>query len=187
MLPRSNLLHLICSQRLPTQKWWPITSIKSSGCWAPSIKHVTCHHSTLTGLVLFRKATIPVNGGSLPTYVDYHLASDQLRRFSMLLLMHWTGILHQSGIPSVYHYLDDLVIIGPPASSQCDRSLAILDNVCSSLSIPMAAHKREGLSTCLIILGIEIDTVSGQLRLSADKLDCLCLLQRQESLLPQGA
>ena len=38
--------------------------------------------------------------------------------------------------------------------SQCDRSLAILDNVCSSLNIAMAVHKREGPSKCLIILGI---------------------------------
>ena len=40
----------------------------------------------------------------------------------------------------------------------------------------MAAHKREGPSICLIILGIESDTVSGLL---ADKLDCLCLLLRE--------
>ena len=48
--------------------------------------------------------------------------------------------------------------------------------MCSSLSIPMAAHKREGPST---FLGIEIDTVLGQLRLPADKLDRLRLLLRE--------
>jgi hypothetical protein len=88
--------------------------------------------------------------------------------------LHWH--LHQSGIPLVYHYLDDFVIIGPPHSPQCAHSLVILDKVCSTLNIPMASHKREGPSTCITILGIEIDTVSGQLRLPADKLTRLCSL-----------
>ena len=88
--------------------------------------------------------------------------------------LHW--YLHQSGIPLVYHYLDDFVIIGPPHSSQCAQSLHILDRVCSTLNIPMASHKHEGPSTCLTILGIEIDTVSGQLRLPADKLNRLSVL-----------
>ena len=34
----------------------------------------------------------------------------------------------------------------------------------------MAAHKREGPTTCLTFLGIEVDTLNGQLRLPADKL-----------------
>lgn len=42
----------------------------------------------------------------------------------------------------------------------------------------MAAHKRKGPTTCLSVLGIVIDTVAGELRLPADKLECLrALLQ----------
>ena len=73
----------------------------------------------------------------------------------------------------VYHYLDDFVVVGPPQCQTCDTSLAILDQVCASLKIPMAAHKWEGPMTCLMVLGIVIDTELGQLRLPADKLDRL--------------
>ena len=87
--------------------------------------------------------------------------------------------LQQSGIPLVFHYLDDFVILGGPHSTQCARLLAILDEVCAVLHIPMAAHKREVPATCLIILGIEIDSLSGELRLPADKLECLRSLLHQ--------
>ena len=86
--------------------------------------------------------------------------------------------LQRQGIPWSYHYLDDFVIIGPPHSPQCADSLAILDRECRYLNVPMAAHKREGPTTCLAVLGIVIDTVAGELRLPADKLDRLrALLQ----------
>ena len=59
----------------------------------------------------------------------------------------------------------------------------------------MAAHKREGPTTCLTFLGIEIDTVKGHLRLPAEKLQRLrdllgewehreqCLRKELESLI----
>ena len=87
--------------------------------------------------------------------------------------------LQQSGIPLLFHYLDDFVIIGPPRSLQCARSLAILDRECSILGVPMAAHKREGPATCLTVLGIVIDTVAGELRLPVDKLTRVLSLLRQ--------
>ena len=86
--------------------------------------------------------------------------------------------LQQKGIPLSYHYLDDFVIIGPPRSPQCANSLAILNKECDHLKVPMAAHKCEGPTTCLSVLGIIIDTVAGELRLSADKLEHLQTLLR---------
>lgn len=87
--------------------------------------------------------------------------------------------LKRSGIPLLYHYLDDFIIVGPPSSTQCADSLAILDRECNRLRVPMASHKREGPTTCLIVLGIEIDTTAGHLRLPLDKLERLQLLLRQ--------
>ena len=43
----------------------------------------------------------------------------------------------------------------------------------------MAAHKREGPATCLLVLGIVIDSADGQLRLPADKLDRLNTLLKE--------
>ena len=79
----------------------------------------------------------------------------------------------------MFHYLNDFVIVGPPLSDQCAQSLMKLDLVCSYLRIPMAAHKREGPATCLIILGIEIDSLEGELRLPDDKLTRLHALLQQ--------
>ena len=95
------------------------------------------------------------------------MGGQDLRR-SNVAALNW--YLQQSGIPLVYHYLDDFIIIGPPHSPQCAHSLTILDKVCTVLRIPMAAHKREGPTTCLVILGIQIDTQLGELSLPADKL-----------------
>ena len=84
--------------------------------------------------------------------------------------------LHQSGIPIIRHYLDDYVIIAPPDSSQCQESLDILDRECEALGVPTAAHKRDGPTTCLVFLGIIMDTQLGELRLPADKLARLVTL-----------
>ena len=78
--------------------------------------------------------------------------------------------LHQCGIPNILHYLDDFVTIGPPGSPICQESMSILDRVCTRLGVPIAEHKRDGPSTCIVLLGIEIDTIAGELRLPADKL-----------------
>ena len=80
----------------------------------------------------------------------------------------------QSGISLILHYLDDFIIIAPPDSPQCALALAILKAECKRLGVPIAAHKTEGPSTLITFLGILIDTISGLLRLPADKL---CRLQ----------
>ena len=87
--------------------------------------------------------------------------------------------LHESGIPHIRHYLDDFIIVAPPASLQCGESLAILDRECRVLYVPIADHKRDGPTTCLTYLGIEINTVTGHLRLPDDKFHHLQALLRQ--------
>ena len=81
--------------------------------------------------------------------------------------------LRQRGIRYVFHYLDDFIIIGLPDSSECQDALAILDDVCIWLSVPLAEHKRDGPTTCIVFLGIVLDTVAGELRLPPDKLERL--------------
>ena len=49
--------------------------------------------------------------------------------------------LHRSGIPMIRHYLDDFIIVAPPGCNQCSISLAILDQECQSLGVPLADHK----------------------------------------------
>lgn len=81
--------------------------------------------------------------------------------------------LLQSGIRYILHYLDDFIVIGPPGSMECQRAMDILDRICNILGVPIAEHKRAGPTTCLVFLGIIIDTLVGELRLPADKLQRL--------------
>ena len=83
--------------------------------------------------------------------------------------------LHESEIPSIRHYLDDFIIVAPPHSMQCRESLTILNRVCQVLGVPIADNKRDGPTT---YLGIEVDTLAGQLRLPTDKLQHLQALLR---------
>ena len=89
-----------------------------------------------------------------------------------------TWHLEQAGIPCIRHYLDDFIIVGPPNSPECAEYLAILERECRILGIPIAAHKRDGPTTLIIFLGIEIDTVAGIIRLPVEKLERLQSLLR---------
>ncbi len=85
--------------------------------------------------------------------------------------------LRQAGIQFVLHYLDDFIIVAPPDTDECARSVTILEETCAKLGVPMAPGKSEGPLTSLVFLGILVDTEAGELRLPEGKL------QRLKSLL----
>ena len=80
------------------------------------------------------------------------------------------------GIKSHIHYLDDYFLVGPAASDQCATQVATMLNLCTRLGIPVATDKLEGPATTITFLGIQIDSVSQELSLPADKLSDLMLL-----------
>ena len=82
--------------------------------------------------------------------------------------LEWIG--KQLGIEFLWHYLDDFITIGRPHTEECAFSLHLLTELCTRLGIPLAVEKVEGPSTCLPFLGIEIDSVAQELRLTAEKL-----------------
>ena len=79
-------------------------------------------------------------------------------------------VLRQRGIEWIWHYLDDFIMIGPPDSTICQQSLNTFLTTCDELNVPLVSHKLVGPSTCLVVLGIEIDTGTGHLRLPTEKL-----------------
>lgn len=79
-------------------------------------------------------------------------------------------VMFKNGVTSGLHYLDDFLFSGAPGSDECALSLARALETCRELGIPVAWHKLVGPSTVLTFLGIEIDTMTGQLRLPGDKL-----------------
>ena len=76
----------------------------------------------------------------------------------------------KQGVRHQLHYLDDYLLLGPPMSSTCAEYLSVTLQLCSALGVPAATEKVEGPTTCLTFLGIEVDTVSQQLRLPQAKL-----------------
>ena len=79
-------------------------------------------------------------------------------------------VLHQRGVVTALHYLDDFLLLGPPGQPSCADSLAHTLALCNELGFPVAPEKTEGPTTVLTFLGIEVDTVQGQVRLPQDKL-----------------
>ena len=55
--------------------------------------------------------------------------------------------VRQRGVRHVFHYLDDNVVIGPPASPECAEALAVLNRTCSQLGVPIVDHKTAGPAT----------------------------------------
>ena len=85
----------------------------------------------------------------------------------------------ESRFEHVFHYIDDFVILGPPASAECERGLRCLHQMCKNLGVLLAEDKTEGPAARLTVLGIEFDSLAMVLRLPADKL------QRLQSLLAE--
>ena len=74
------------------------------------------------------------------------------------------------------HYLDDFHTLGPPGSSVCQHNLDRSIDCFSKLGIPLHPDKLEGPSTCLTILGIELDSLNLLARLPQDKFDRITAL-----------
>ena len=79
-------------------------------------------------------------------------------------------IIRQQGVDTVFHYLDDFLIIGNAQTGECAVHLSVLRTVFHYLGIPVAMEKLEGPATLLTFLGIEIDTKEMILRLPMTKL-----------------
>ena len=68
--------------------------------------------------------------------------------------------LRRRGIQHIFHYVDDFIAVACPAAPDCAEAVGIVDAACARLRIPIAEHKRDGPTTCLIFLGIEIDRIA---------------------------
>lgn len=79
----------------------------------------------------------------------------------------------QKGVEHIFHYFDDFPVMGPLGSSLCQEYLGILEALCAYLGVPLAPEKKEGPTPILVFLGIITDTLKGELRLPADKLQRL--------------
>jgi len=76
-------------------------------------------------------------------------------------------------IPDLLHYLNDYITAGRPNSPQCRHNLSTAAPLCAALGLPLHPAKFVGPTTCLVALGIELDSVNQVARLPTDKLSAL--------------
>ena len=70
----------------------------------------------------------------------------------------------------LFHYLDDFITVGTPASSRCATYLEIIKQACVDTGTPIEESKCEGPATTLTFLGMELDSIALEIRLPQDKL-----------------
>ena len=82
-------------------------------------------------------------------------------------------VIRSRGVGWLRHYLEDIIIVGPPGSGVCGDNLSVALDTCSQLGVPVAAEKTVGPATVVTFLGVEMDTVEMELRLPLRKLEKL--------------
>ena len=68
------------------------------------------------------------------------------------------------------HFLDDFIHFGPHTTGKCGKTLRTFKAVCRYLGVPVAEEKTVEPCTCLTFLGLEIDSVSQQVKVPPDNL-----------------
>ena len=76
---------------------------------------------------------------------------------------------HNYGLQWLIHYLDDYLIVGAPDSHSCGEHLQCFLRVCMHLGFPVAMDKVDNPATVLSFPGLELDSVSQQIRLPPKK------------------
>lgn len=79
-------------------------------------------------------------------------------------------VIQEMGARFLWHYLDDFITVGAAGEDECQFNCDLMSRACEILGIPLATHKCEGPTCCLVFLGIVIDTVAMELRLPRQKL-----------------
>ena len=76
-------------------------------------------------------------------------------------------------VPDLLYHLDGFITASPSTSPQCARNLSTAEEACHQLGLPLHPGKGVGLAPVLTILGIELDSLNQEARLSTEKLQAL--------------
>lgn len=79
-------------------------------------------------------------------------------------------VKRESQIPSVLHYLDNFLFVGPTASRVCASLLHTMERISQSFGVPLAPEKTEGPTSVITFLGIVIDSDKMECRLPDEKV-----------------
>ena len=82
---------------------------------------------------------------------------------------------HHFYVTNSFHYLDHLFFAGPEHAATCATSLSDMLHLCDVLGAPLKPEKIVTPTTCLIVLGIQLDIITEKNTLPEDKLhNLLC-------------
>ena len=68
------------------------------------------------------------------------------------------------------HYVDDFFTIGRPDLVECIENITIMHQTCVEAGLPLEPSKTQGPLRTITFLGIELDSISMEMRLPQDKL-----------------
>ena len=89
-------------------------------------------------------------------------------KFSTFL--HWR-LQNLTKITTICHYIDDFAFFGRPNTNESQRLLSEFRALCEHIGVPLAHDKTVHPSTCMEYLGLEIDSIAGQVRAPKEKVD----------------
>ncbi|XP_065185742.1 uncharacterized protein LOC135816471 [Sycon ciliatum] len=72
-------------------------------------------------------------------------------------------------LSQLLHYLDDFLNVSPPHLPVAEHHRSLILDMLRYLQIPVASEKVEGPSTCLTFLGLELDSLTFEIRLPSAK------------------
>ena len=84
-------------------------------------------------------------------------------------------VMRTTGATIIEHYLDDYFTCGAPNTMECETNLVIMSHVCKQLGFSLQPEKLVYPTTQLEYIGIVIDSVSMELRISSDRLNEILL------------
>ena len=98
-------------------------------------------------------------------------------------LLEWI-LRHNYGLNFLLHYLDDFWTLGPPNSPARQNNLDTYIRLFKDWHILLQPNNMEGPSTCLTVLGIELDSLTLQARPPRDKFERTVALPESWSVKP---
>ena len=90
-------------------------------------------------------------------------------------LLEWI-LKYNYGVNFLLHSLDDFHTLGPPNSPICQNTIDTCVRLFGEWGIPLHPQKLEWPSTCMTVLGIELDSLTLQARLPREKFDRIAAL-----------
>ena len=160
------------------------TNLCQPGCWLAKVDLKHAYRSVGTHLDSWRVTGISwcFNDSKHPTYL-YDERLPLGARVSAMVFHRLTQaicrMVARRGY-TVVAYLDDFLII-EPTQMQCKAAFDTLLNLLESLGFTVNWTKVAYAAQCLIFLGVEIDTVQCELRLSEDRVSELLSLLKGTS------